>query len=164
MGMPAAISTRSPTCLPCQQQGKHVPATLNVNGMNMCAEHAGAAAIETREPDVFEEEPKTEKKERKKMALDIDWAKVQQERNGGASTTELAEKHGCSVPTICGHTKPALRNGKTPRKVGRLESIAENGGGKNVRSSGSIANAIEHMKEKRDKLTQAIELLEGIDA
>lgn len=130
MGMPAAFRSRVPTCYPCQQQGNHTPAVMKMNGMFMCRTHANAAAVEDGPPQAItpeDVEVKETKKEKKKMALEIDWAKVQQERNDGATVTALAEKYGCSTPTICGHTKPAAGGGKRAlvKKPGRLSEIAD---------------------------------------
>jgi hypothetical protein len=51
-------------------------------------------------------------KEEKAMprAKEIDWDQVQRDRDKGATTTALAEKYGCSSPTVCAHTKPSGNN------------------------------------------------------
>src|SRR5882672_2669574 len=170
MGLPAVISTRRPTCYPCQEQGKHVPATTKMNGMNMCAEHAGAAAIETREPDVLEEGPETEKKEKQKMPrrAEVDWKEVQEKRNAGAKLAELAKEFGVSLPTIHNHTRPAKGAGRG-RPPGRLSAIADRATPKAGQGGISliVANALAELKAEHAKIGKAIEImqtLEGIDA
>jgi hypothetical protein len=167
MGLPQLTPLiRRPTCVGCQQQGKHVPATKTVNGMNMCDEHAGAAAIDEPE-DLLGPEVETEKKETRKMARkkDIDWNEVQRKRNEGSTTTELADEFGCSVATVCNHTKKA--------PSGRLEAIADrakrpkgnNGAGyRKTAGTTTLADTIAELTTKRDKLNVAIETLQGLDA
>lgn len=47
-------------------------------------------------------------------AADVDWGKIQEERNAGATTVALAEKYGVSTPTICAHTRPAKKQKSLP--------------------------------------------------
>lgn len=167
MGLPQLTPLiRRPTCVGCQQQGKHVPATKQVNGMNMCDEHAGAAAVDERPESVLEPAGETEKKEKRKMALEIDWDQVQKERNAGETVAALAEKYGCSAATIFGHTKGSKK------RAGRLEAIADRAerpkavNGNSYRKSpatGTLADLVAELTERRDKLNQAIETLEGIE-
>lgn len=185
MGMPAALSTRRPTCYPCQEQGKRgVPATVKLNRMFMCREHSNAASVAEGPPQAItpeDVEVKETKKEKKKMArkVDVDWQKVQQERNDGATVTALAEKYGCSTPTICGHTKAAAGGGTRAiaKHGGRLSQIADRAARSTRKSNaaagagGSLDGTIADLKERRDKLveegeklTQAIETLEEINA
>ncbi len=46
-------------------------------------------------------------------AADVNWDKVQEERNAGATTTALAEKYGVRTPTICAHTKSSKKRMKS---------------------------------------------------
>lgn len=78
----------------------------------------------------------------------IDWDQVQRERDGGATTTALAEKYGCSTPTICAHTQPAkARNGNAVRSNG------------NHSPASAIDAAIAELKQRRNEIDAAIATL-----
>jgi hypothetical protein len=137
-------------CAGCKEQGKMVRADREVNGVALCLRHARSAAAGPVKPLEKEQPVKTA----------IDWDAVQKERNAGEKVTALAEKWGCSAPTICAHTVPAtnkpLRSKatKAPRAAGRQARAA----------NGNLDATIEDLKARRDKLTQAIEVLEGLES
>jgi hypothetical protein len=134
-------------------------------GKLLCQAHLDAIAPPPPKPlptlaQIASEEltgQKIETKQEKKImpaAKQIDWDEVQQERNGGATVTALAEKYGCSVPTVCNHTKSA-KNGSSPvPRAPRAAKSPANGGGK-------FAAVVEQMKIERDKLDAAIRVLEA---
>jgi hypothetical protein len=92
------------TCGDCHDLGRVVMAVRVVGKTPVCDEHLrqrmGQPAIKVEE----------HKERTMPRAKEIDWDKVQRDRNQGATTTALAEKYGCSSPTICAHTKPSGNN------------------------------------------------------
>jgi transposase-like protein len=137
---------------------------MTVNGMNMCAEHAGAAAIDPG-PDVMTSEVETENKERGEMAHDKE--QMQRDRDAGMSAAEVAKKHDCNIHVVYLYTR---KNGAKPRRaVGRPEAIAtraerpkaSNG---DAASGSCIPRILSQLKEERDRLDRAIASLEQIYA
>jgi hypothetical protein len=93
---------------------------------------------------------------------EIDWAKVQKDRDDGMTTTALAEKYGCSTPTICTRTKPASEAVRQARRkpAGKLTEAAA---AATTSSDSPLASVIADLIAKRDKLNAAIEQLQAIE-
>lgn len=93
---------------------------------------------------------------------EIDWAKVQKDRDNGMTTTALADKYGCSVATICTRTKPGSEAVRQARRkpAGKLTEAAA---AATTSSDSPLASVIADLIAKRDKLNAAIEQLQAIE-
>lgn len=58
--------------------------------------------------------PAPEEKEKQLVSKDIDWTEAQIDRDEGMTLSQLADKYGCSIASVCHHTKKAS---DTPRPV-----------------------------------------------
>jgi len=166
-------------CKSCKDRGRLSIASRQVDGTPMCedcfrgreAQGVPIALAQLRLASV--EQPQgAQIREGKPMTKQIDWNKVQEERDTGATVTALAEKYSCSDVTICNHTKPgrAVRR----NKPGRLEAIAERGSRRpskngSGRSGAGFADVLADLRERRaaldterDALDEAIAALEKV--
>ncbi len=118
-----------PLCKPCKDRGRICLAHRIVDGTPMCNEcFAGKPSNGVRTElaaEVLKKKEEGEAMGRNGKHLGIDWGKVQEERNGGASAKDLAEKFGCHVSLVHARTRPAkasragvLHVPKVPRPLG----------------------------------------------
>jgi hypothetical protein len=143
--------------------------------MLMCREHQGAAAIVNGPPAALKPED-VEVKEEKTMGrkpADIDWAKVQDERNAGASVEALRKKYNTSWINVKNNTAaPAsepprggrltrIADAATSRQPRKVQTPAKRTGGK---YDAVIAELIAKLTAKRDKLNEVIGVLHELNA
>jgi RuvA, C-terminal domain len=139
--------------------------------------------LDTEMEEEQEEDSVTEKGRRQ---LDIDWAKVQQERNGGTSVADLAEKYGVHITSIYAHTKVAVpgsagrRTTQAAKHAARATEAETRRTGQSLPAAGAPRSAakvtggnydtvLADLREKRERLNMectrvdaAIEALEAI--
>jgi hypothetical protein len=114
-----------PLCHDCRCSGQLVAGTYTINGRDFCERHYSAKAGQAPKPKATEV---TSMKQ-------IDWDKVQADRDAGMRIGELEKKYGVSNPTIYKHTKgsgkgmkpvrPSVRPGKRSSPAGFGSAIAE---------------------------------------
>lgn len=144
-------------CHPCEKLGAQVPATRVVNGIPKCeACFAGVSPV----PQV--ESPK--EKEKKMSKTGIDWKEVDRRKAAGESVASISRVLGTTVGAIYGHYAYLKRKDESavsagPRRAGRP---------KKARAVSAPAKAtrfdslIRELTDERDKLNQAIEVLQGL--
>lgn len=94
-------------------------------------------------------------------AADVDWGKIQEERNAGATTVALAEKYGVSTPTICAHTRPAKKQKSLPPPPARRGPQRQRGGFDGEKAGG-VNEALRILRAEHDQIGHAIAALEEI--
>jgi hypothetical protein len=178
-------------CRPCKDRGRLVAATRVVNGTPFCDPcFRGSAAAplapigrdhpETHIPRTVQRQTDPVRsvpapiqsfaEEKKPMAKKIDWEEVQRRRDGGTPVGQLMKELGVSGPTIYTHTKGG---GKRPAKAVSLPApkvspvkaarakLARNGTGA---GSDALVAALRQLHSERDRLVEAIQVLEGLIA
>ena len=118
----AEMATPFTKCQPCMEGGEVKRATHRMNGMDMCATHANAAAIEDGPPAAIEPEDveikETKPKGEKRMAVEPDRiAEIRKLAKEGKSVNQIATELSLSLPTV-----RKYMNGNTPverKKMGR---------------------------------------------
>jgi hypothetical protein len=141
----------------CKDLGRLVAPEYRINGRGLCKRHysgrLGQPIRETAE-NVEDSTPKR---------VVVDWTAVQRDRDAGVPVADLVKKYGVSNPVIYvrthGNGKRAQRRPTDrPKKNSLAKGRMNHGGGFN----GLLSDELASLRQKRDALTEIIELMEAM--